>query len=717
MNDLIPASGPAPGHNGIDSIEEAAGTPTKYRVQKLLEALRRCWWVPALTTLLGVGAGAAFVVLTPPTFVSTARMWETLKLRLPEGVMFSEDAQNFVGTQTELLKSATLRQQALASLKSSSSPVYVPLGKDGQPVHVPIQVSGGIKSSVLTLEATGSNPAYVQAYLQALMNVYLDYKRNVRKVVSGDTLASISEQVQRTERDLKAEQDILMAFQRTNNLAILQQEATVSGGYLTTLKTKLSDLQLETRLLQAAATDRAPSAGGTNASMDLVENAVVSGGAHSAAAQERQSAFKELELLKIQRDRLSKNLRPKHPKIVKLDTDIQRAEKLIDIFRRQNRDQLAAALQANQLRIDNVVASIREWESRVLEANTRIAEAERLRLNVQRVQTVYDRLVLLLQNIGISRNIDQETLAVLEPASEPVRSYLWEVSVAGLAAFGGIALGLGIVLLVAVRDDRFTSAVEVDQEIGGLVGFVPDVPKIKGRAPLVLLEKNDDRHMYAESFRSLRSALLFLTVEGPQPKVLLITSAVPGEGKSTIVTNLARTLAMGGSHVLLVDGDLRKGRLHDLLGMRLGPGFGQLLHQNGRPQNAIQSDSISNLSFISRGDTVEHPGDLFLRPELGQILDQWRKEFDYILIDSSPVFAADDACTLAPRVDGILFVVRDSFSRASTVREALELLARRQGKVLGLVFNRADASAQSYHYYTYADYYSRPKAREHVTPK
>ena len=138
----------------------------------------------------------------------------------------------------------------------------------------------------------------------------------------------------------------------------------------------------------------------------------------------------------MQREKLSKYLRPKHPKIVKLDADIERAEQLQDIYRRQNRNQLATARQANQMKTDNVMASIKEWEAKVVEANATIAEAERLKLNIQRTQSVYDRLVLLVQNVGISRNIDQENLAILEPASPAKRSYASEKRRADTGHFG-----------------------------------------------------------------------------------------------------------------------------------------------------------------------------------------------------------------------------------------------------------------------------------------
>ena len=693
-------------------MDDSAPPASSFRVQRLLGFLLKYWWVPALTLALGLGAGAALVLWKPPTFVSKARMWETIKLRLPEGSLFAEDVQNFLGTQTELLQSDTLRELALARLRASSTNVVVPVGADGQPLPVLVRVAGSAKSSVFLIQATGSQAAYTQNYLDALMNVYLEYKRNIRSVVSGGTLASITAQVQRQEQKLKEEQDALMAFQRTNNFAILQQEGAIAGGYLATLKTKLSDLQLEDRLLKATALDQdQAAAGATNASAARVEAASAMGSASPGGGpSERQSAFKEVELLKIQRAKLSRYLRPKHPKIAKLDADIERGEKLLEIFRRQNRDQLEASRQAIQLKIENVQASIKEWESKVLEANSRLADAERLKLNVQREQTVYDRLMVLVQNVGISRNIDQETLAILEPASPPKRSYIREIGLLGMAGVGGLGLGLGIIVLLALRDDRFTSLLELTDQLGqNVVAQVPEILSLKRGAPLPLLAVDDKRHLYAESYRNLRSAVLFMAIEGERPKVLLITSAVPGEGKSTVAANLARTLALGGSRVVLVDADLRKGVLHQLLGLQREPGLAELLRQPGDLEKVIQKDSLLNFSFLSSGRASSNSGDLFLGPEFKQVLARLRQMFDYVLIDSSPVFAADDATTLAPKVDGTLFVVRSRFSGARPVREALDLLYQRQAKVLGIVFNQADASARSYYYYKYADYHGPAK--------
>jgi len=148
--------------------------------------------------------------------------------------------------------------------------------------------------------------------------------------------------MQRWERDLNTEQDALLAFERTNNLAILQEEATVAGSYLTKLKTQLSDLQLG-----SPAPGRRNQQSGFGRRDSLVTSETTSA-RFAGAASDQRSSLNEIELLKMEREKLSKYLRPKHPKIVKLDADIERAGQLQEIYQRQNGDQLTAARQANQ---------------------------------------------------------------------------------------------------------------------------------------------------------------------------------------------------------------------------------------------------------------------------------------------------------------------------------------------------------------------------------
>jgi capsular exopolysaccharide synthesis family protein len=673
--------------------------------------LRKYWWVPVITLVLSLGAAVAYdIYLAVPEFVSTASMWETEKLRLPEGAAFTEDVQNYMGTQVELLRSKELGGRAVARLRESGSNA-VPIGKDGDPLKVIITVKQSPKSAIFVIEAASANPAYSPAYLDALLREYLAYKKDVRKTVSGDTLASISEQVLRLEGELKSEQDALTTFERTNNLAILEEEGRVSGSYLAKLQTELSDLKLESQLLDATALDQGfTAAGGTNTATNAASRQELGSAPSMGGSADHLSPFQEVELLKSQREKLSQNLRPKHPKIVRLDEQIERDTKIIEMVRHQDREQAAATRQTVHAKMTNVLVSIRDWEGKVMEANARMAEADRLKINVSRTQSVYDRLVALVQNVDISRNIDQDTMTILQHPTPAIRSYSSEISLLEASGFGGLALGLGIIFLIGIRDDRFTSLTEVTEKLGeNIVGQLPELRRPRRQSRLPLLEADDSRHMYAESYRSLRSALLFMPVEGERPKTMLITSALPNEGKSTVAANLARTLAHGGARVLLVDADLRKGVLDEMLGMQREPGLAELLRVPGDPKRFIQQTTLPNLSLLARGGNSILPGEIFLSRAFIEALAAWREQFDHVLIDSTPVFAADDATTIAPVVDGTIFVVRGSQAGAKAVREALEMLYQRQARVLGLIFNGANAKGATYYHYKYAGYYQAKK--------
>jgi capsular exopolysaccharide synthesis family protein len=689
-------------------MEETPPSHSPIRGRRLLAFLLKYWWVPTFTLMLGVGAAVEYLRWAPSTFVSSASMWETEKLRLPEGGLFTGDMQNYLGTQVELLRSGELAQLAMQRLLASGSNA-VPTETDGRMMKAQVSVAQVPKSSILVVEVASTNGAFSRAYLSALLNEYLDFKRNLRKSEADYTLASMSEQVLRLERELKNEQDKLTAYEQTNNLAILQEEGNVSGAYLAKLETQLSDSQLEFKLLKENEGDQA--GGGTGGvGTKAVTPDAFSGqdeGFSGIGGNERRTAAREIEMLRMERERLGKFLRPKHPKIVKLVADIERAEKLNELFGAQSQKQLETSRQVLQSRIEGLRAAIKEWEARVMKANGGIAEAERLKLNVNRIQVVYDRMLGLLQNIDISRSIDQESLAILQPASPAVRSLKKEVQMAAASVLGGLFAGLGIVLLIAWRDDRFTSLSEMSEELGDvIVGQVPELPRPRGQATTLLLKAEDDRQMYAESYRNLRSALLFLPPSVERPKIILVTSAMPHEGKSTIASNLAHTLALGGSRVVLIDADLRQGHLHELLGMKREPGLAEALQRPEDLDKILQFNCLPNLSFISCGRALSRPGDLFVGPALEHLLARLRQQFDHVIIDTSPVFASDDVATLAPRADGTLLVVRNRVSRSGPVAEALELLCRRQAKILGVVVNGANAASKTYYYYKNADYYS-----------
>jgi capsular exopolysaccharide synthesis family protein len=271
-----------------------------------------------------------------------------------------------------------------------------------------------------------------------------------------------------------------------------------------------------------------------------------------------------------------------------------------------------------------------------------------------------------------------------------------------IGALGGLVVGIGILLLINQLDDRVRSFSEMQATFDHpIIGHVP-------RSPITdkpLISEDDDRHMLLESLRNIRSSIFFMPHTGHKPKTLLITSSIPNEGKSTVSSNLAITMAMSGAKTLLIDADMRRGSLHASFETPSTPGLADFLTETAQLKEAIFPTKIKNLSIMSRGRGTNAANDLLLGKQTDTLIKKLYPEYDYIILDSAPVLAADDTSNLAPKVDGVIFVLRASFTPARLARRTLDILLGRQVNILGLVFNCADSGSADYPYYRYEEYH------------
>ncbi len=232
-----------------------------------------------------------------------------------------------------------------------------------------------------------------------------------------------------------------------------------------------------------------------------------------------------------------------------------------------------------------------------------------------------------------------------------------------------------------------------------VLGQIPSIALRKFKTPPGLEGQEQQRFEFQEAFRNLRASLLFMNTGSARPKTIIITSSVPAEGKTTVALHLAATLAKGNARVLLVDGDMRRPRLHTFFGLPPGPGLAELLNHELPSVDVSFPEGLENLAFLPAGRAKRHPGDLALSPAWPQFLAAIQAQFDFILVDTPPVAATDDAAALAPKADGALFVVRALSTSARVARGALEILRQRHTCVLGLIFNGAVSSPCERQYY------------------
>jgi capsular exopolysaccharide synthesis family protein len=653
------------------------------RAQRFLHFLKSRWWIVVGAVALGLLGQWAFNHFWPPPVLVVSRMLVGGKIRIPDGGLYAEEWQNFFGTQVELMQGEKIRRRTLDRLRR--------LKQNQNESPVKIEVSQIRKTTIFVLQATGKDTTYTVNYLNALMDEYLAYRREVRSLSSDDTLASLTTQFLEQEKELKRLQEGMLEFQRTNSVALLQEQG--SSANLAKLNQQLADLKLQAALVAG-----------------VIEPATDSNGAEETATKISLSGVagdlkpkKALEMLKFQKQEYSQSLLPDHPKMKKLDDEIARVEKLVSLYNAEEMERVTTAKASIDLKIHNVEKAIKEWEDKMLDANRRLAEYTMLKENLDRVQNLYDHLLHLLQNVGLDKHVDQETVVIMDQAVEvPTKARTIQQILAGMI---GLILGLGLVGFIATHDDRLTSLEEVKSSFPEkLLGQVPEVPRRK-RKPLEPLTAQDPRHVFAESYRAMRSSLLRMGMRQKRARTILVTSAVPGEGKSTVAANLARSLAFGGSRVVLVDGDLRTGTLHESLGLPSEPGLAQLRSgKTGFADLAIPT-TVPNLHFIPRGAVSDDCGELFVSGELDRLLEELSTHFDFVLIDCAPAFAAADSLSLAPKVDGTIFVLRRSLTRARMARETLAQLYQLEVQVLGVVFNGAKGSTAFY------PYFQKPNAR------
>jgi polysaccharide biosynthesis transport protein len=715
--------------------------------------LRRFWWVVSLVLIIVLAPVYFYTAAQPPAYQSKARMWLTGKLNLGEGRLYTEELVDYLATQSEVLGSSTIQQRALANLRTQftndlsaahstgrnpgfrqAQKVKVWLeslaGLDPSETNAPgdgipfkVQVTESSKSSILELRATGTDPVATRRFLNCLMAEYFTFKKEGREDASERTLVSVTGEVRQLAEELKAQQEKLHAFQSSNNVVFLQEQGNSAGSYLAQLNRQIASLRTQLQLLQRLNPEQwrdVESRRATQNSPELAEAGARETLANLAGPQaELFRASQQMELLKAKRDELGRFLRPLHPKIRKLNEEVATQEKLVQISRDEALKQLANRREALQLEIRNLESAFQEWDIKAIESSRKMADYDSMRLGLQRLQTAYDRLFGVMQTVDVGKTVDQENVGVLESASvaKPIPRMIINMFIAAVAAF---ALSFACLYGLGILDDRFASLTELSDHLSAdVLGQIPAIAlkRPKGQLGIAFFERQ--RFEFLESFRNIRSSLLYMSNGAPRPKTILITSSVPREGKSTVALYLSATLALGHSRVLLIDGDMRRSSLHKFFGVKPGPGLAEILSREVPAARAIIPSTMENLSLLPAGTATRNPGELVLSPAWARLMGEVGPQFDYVLIDSPPLLATDDASSLAHQVDGVLFVVRGSFTSARAARKAVDTLQRRHAKVLGLVFNRAASLACEYHsYQRYRHSYGweprRPKGRREL---
>lgn len=665
------------------------------RFYRLKSLFRQRWWILALMVSLCLLYEAVVIITKPVEYQSSGRLMLSEKINIPEATRFVEDNYNFAGTQLLILESNEVYERAKRRLA---------LQRPDLNGSIEISVNMVPRTSIFTVTGVGTHAEYTELFVNALMEEFIAYKREKRRDNTDTTMGQISEELVRLRKELDQNESALHDFIEKNNMAFWDEQAKTAARYLSVLKNQEANLTNELRSLENLTSEQllARTQAKVAADRDSAPEAPL------ARNLTDQYVNKSQELIQKKADveLMSKVWKPKHPRLLALQEDIRSIELLLQVIREQNKESTNSRIVALKAEYESVLSAIKTWEARVLEASRKDAEYQHLMGAAQRTQSLYEKLLMSMQNVDLSKSVNQEMLQIMQRASTAMQLPAGTLKHLGIGLFVGLLLGSGILLLMDRADDRFSSASEVIEKFPEpILAQIPEVSDdLQESRHLPLLQPKDGRYTFSESFRSLRSSLVFLP-DQKDLRLLLVTSAIPGEGKSTISSNLAITLALAGARVLLVDADLRRGDIGYLFGLEENVGLSNVLRGEIQWRDAVQQTAYPLLSLLPRGPVTNQSGELLLIPILETLLQEFRNSFDLTIFNTSPIMATDDTPTLAPHFDGALMVMRANYTGGKVVHNSLNALYQRQVNVLGLVVNCISTGTPDYYYYRYPKYY------------
>lgn len=382
-----------------------------------------------------------------------------------------------------------------------------------------------------------------------------------------------------------------------------------------------------------------------------------------------QTADAKTRLLELQQKRqeLLSHLADRHPDVVAIDEQI-------------------AALGAYRDQAEQQIHQLPDLEQ----------ESVRLMLDVKVNTDLYTALVNNMQQLQLVRAGKVGNVRLVDTAAVPeipVKPKKLLVIVA--SAMLGLLVGCGTALLRSMLFRGISDPNEIEQRLGlAVYATVPLSYRQKalserterGVPDVRLLSNSFPNDPAVESLRSLRTSLQFAIVEANN-NVVVIAGPAPGVGKSFISSNLAAVLAMAGKRVLLVDGDMRKGRLHEYLGLVRGRGLSELIEGKAPFDDVLHSNVIEGLDFLSTGATPKNPAELLLNTRLAKLIEAFSKRYDVVIIDSPPVLAVADTGTLASMAGTTFLVARVEATRLGELTESAKRLAQNGVRLNGVVFN------------------------------
>jgi succinoglycan biosynthesis transport protein ExoP len=552
-----------------------------------------------------------------------------------------------------------------------------------------------------------------------------DYTENNFKSRFDSTMQAedwLSKQLVDLQMKVETSQEKLVRYQKEHEILGIDEKQNITTAKLDELNKALTaaesdrmDKESVYRLVQSGDVETVASA----------VSALDAAGAGIQSASSLLGSLRSKEAdLKIQAAQLNTQFGPSYPKLAQLNSQLKEIDaQILQETKKvagEVRGQYMAAVQRESL-LHDALEKQKQEENKL---NESAIDYSILKRDLDSYRQLYEGLMEKMKEAGVSAGLKSNNFRIVDVARVPTGPI--EPNIPRNLAFAfilGLTSGVGLAFLQEGLDNTVRTS-EQAQMISGLpaLGMIPlpartaregANPKrlviaTSSKEAVELVAQSRPHSQMAESYRALRTSLL-LTNLGAPPKVIIVTSALPQEGKTTTSMNTALVLAQKGVRVLLIDADLRRPSIHKILGMGPRSGLSNVLTGSATLQQTITRSSIlPNLYILPAGTPPPNPAELLASTNMRDVLEELRGQYDHIVVDTPPTLSVTDAVVLSPRADAIVLVIRSGQTTKQALRRSRDILTQVNAKVSGVLLNAVDlTSPDYYYYYEYQSKYSR----------
>jgi capsular exopolysaccharide synthesis family protein len=692
--------------------------------------------------LVALGVGGALTLLMTPVYTAqatlqidreAARIYNSAEEVTPTESMVQ--GEEFFQTQYGLLRSRSLAERVteslgLASSNASLEAMGVEAPKAGgtaatqaaerrasvvRALRKNLSVSPVRGSRLVSVGYDNPNPVVAARIANGFAENFIQSNLDRKFESSSYARDFLEERISQTKTRLESAERQLVAYAANQQIINVNEpsEGTSSGRPTTSLTTN-NLVALNTALAQAraervAAEERWRSASTADPMTlpEVLQNPTI------------QRLTEQRAVLDGEYQQKLSLYQPNYPEMVRLKAQIEEADSQIQAIAGNIRSSIRSQYEIAANRERSLQAQVTGLIGDVLDQRDRSIQYNILQRELDTTRTLYEGLLQRYKEVGVTGGITANNISIVDLATSPRRPTKPDMFLnLAIAAFLGLALGVLAVFVMEALDETLATPDDVEKKLGvSVLGVIP----ILGKGEATSDALSNIRSGFSEAYYSLRTALQFSTPDGA-PSSLLITSARPGEGKSTTAYVVALNLARVGKRVLLVDCDLRNPSMHRVIGVDNGIGMSNLLSGSADLAGVVQRTAQESLFFIPCGPLPPNPAELWGSDRLRTFVAAARTNFDHVVFDGPPVLGFADAPILAAAVNGVLFVLESRGTRRAQAKGALRRILVGRARLLGVALTKfsTDSAAYGGEGYDYAydyNYGAQPSATPDAKPE